>query len=157
MSESSSDDVSLRFAKKLHGETWEYLEKPGRTPAENERMIHAAHASCYHWLQVGTGLNHQRGEWLIARVYTVLGHAEPALWHANRCLELTDEYAEQMHDFDRAFAYEGAARANALAGNQGEARRYYELADAHGQAIQDAVDREYFLADLHGGNWFGLH
>ena len=50
------------FAIGLNGKTWELLEKPDRTPQEGEVMIHAAHASCYHWLRAGSGLNHQRGE-----------------------------------------------------------------------------------------------
>jgi hypothetical protein len=31
-----------------------------------ERMIHAAHAACFHWLQVGSLLNHLRAECLLA-------------------------------------------------------------------------------------------
>ena len=49
-------------------------------------MIHAAHASRYHWSKVGTNANLARGEWQVSRVYTVLDRAEPALYHAHRCL-----------------------------------------------------------------------
>ncbi len=61
------------------------LENPDRTQAEDEEMLHAAHASLYHWLQVGTVLHHQRGLWMIARVHAVLGHAAEALRYASRC------------------------------------------------------------------------
>jgi len=83
---------------------WDLLEKPERTPREDEIMLLTAYASCYHWLQVGTAVNQQRGEWLIARVYTVLGRKEMALERARRCFELTEQFDKEMEDFDRAYA-----------------------------------------------------
>ena len=62
------------------------IEKADRTTAEADQMIHAAHASRHHWGHAGTNANLGRGEWQIARVYAVLGRAEPARWHAARCL-----------------------------------------------------------------------
>ena len=58
----------VHFAKKINGRVWELLGKEERTQAQDEEMIHAAHASLYHWLQVGTGAHHQRGEWMISHV-----------------------------------------------------------------------------------------
>ena len=80
------------FAKETNGEVWRLLEKADRTPADDEQMIHAAHASCYHWLFAGTALHQQRGEWLIARVYTVLGEREAAERHTRRRLALTEAH-----------------------------------------------------------------
>ena len=125
------------FAGRFNNQVWSLLQKSDRTGEDDELMIHTAHASCCHWLQIGTGLNHQRGEWLIAHVYTVLGLSEPALRHAQRCQQLTKEYADLMHDFDRAYAYEGLARANALAGNRQDALHYLKLAQDAGAAIAD--------------------
>jgi hypothetical protein len=136
------------FAIQFHGQTWDLLDKSDRTKEEDELMIHTAHASCRHWLAAGTGLHHQRGEWLISRVYAVLGMGDAALRHANRCLELTEEYADLMQDFDRAFAYEGVARANAIAGNREEARKYIGLAAQAGEAIADEEDRRIFMGDF---------
>jgi len=110
----TEEEVHLLFAKKLNGKVGELLDNPSQTSSEDELMIHAAHASCYYWLVVGTGLHHQRTEWLLSRVYTVRGMAEQALLHARRCLELTRENAGVMEDFDRAYAYESLARASAL-------------------------------------------
>jgi tetratricopeptide (TPR) repeat protein len=144
------------FAKTLNGKVWELLQKTERSKSEDELMIYAAHASCYHWLNAGTGLHHQRAEWLIAHVYNELGITESALRHATRCLELTNEFADLMKDFDWAYAYEGIARANALAGNRDEALRYIQRADEIGQAISDDEDKSIFLGDFNGGNWHGL-
>ena len=106
------------FAKETNGEVWRLLEKTDRTPADDEQMIHAAHASCYHWLFAGTPLHHQRGEWLIARAYTALGHREAAERHTRRCLALTESHRDLMQDFDLAFAHELAARTAALVGGR---------------------------------------
>jgi hypothetical protein len=144
------------FAVQFNGMTWDLLDKAGRTKEEDERMLYSAFASCRHWLEAGTGVHHQRGEWMIARVYSVLGLGEAAVRHANRCLELTEEHASEMEDFDKAFAYEAAARANAVAGNQGEALKYIELAERAGEAIADEQDKGIFVSDFNGGNWAGL-
>ncbi len=149
-------EAHLEFAKKINGRVWALLEKPDRSSADDWEMLHASHASLYHWLQVGTGLHHQRGEWLVSRVHTVLGNDGDAIRHANRCLELTDNYNDLMEDFDFAFAYEAAARSNALAGNGEEARKFIELARSAGKAIANNEDRTIFLKDFDGGEWYGL-
>jgi hypothetical protein len=149
----TEEEAHRFFAVHYNGLTWQLLYKAERTKEEAELMVLSAQASCRHWLEVGTGLHHQRGEWLIARVYAVLELAEASLRHANRCLELTKEYADLMEDFDRAFAYEGVARANAIAGDRGEALRYITLAEEAGQAIADEENRKLFFDDLGGGNW----
>ena len=152
----TQEEAHKMFARTFFGKTWELLEKADRSELEDELMVHAAHASNYHWLQVGTGLNHQRGEWLIARAYSVLGLGGAALKHTKRCLALTEKYADLMEDFDLAFAYEGAARANAIASNQEEAQKYIQLAQDAGEKIGDKKDREYFFKDFEAGDWKGL-
>jgi hypothetical protein len=144
------------FAIHYNGKTWALLEKPNRTKEEDELMVYTAHASCCHWLVAGTGVNHQRGEWMIARVYTVLGLADMALRHANRCMELTHRHASEMADFDWAFAYECVARAKAVAGQLDEARQYVELARQAGEAIKGDEDKKVFLAEFKGGHWGAL-
>jgi hypothetical protein len=149
-------EADRRFAVQYHGQTWDMLEKSDRNADDDELMVHTAHASCRHWLAAGTPVHHQRGEWLIARVYTVLGIPGAAQRHARRCLTLTEEHAAVMEDFDVAFAYEGMARALALAGDRDEAARFLALAEQAGEAIGDAEDREAFLAELNGGSWYSV-
>ena len=93
---------------------------------------------------------------MIAHVYTVLGDAGSAIKHAQRCLEITETHKDQMQDFDIAYAYEGMARANALAGDAETAKKYLELAKAAGEDIADAEDNEWFVGDLAGGDWYGV-
>jgi hypothetical protein len=119
-------------------------------------MVAAAHASYYHWLHAGTHVHEQRGEWMLAHVYTVLERDEPALHHARRCMRLTERYHAEINDFDRAYGHEALARASALTAQLEEARRERQKAEELGAQIQDPEDRQIFLGDLHGGPWFGL-
>src|SRR5690606_16440823 len=105
--------VHRRLAAELFNRVWSLLEQPDRDQAADDTMLHAAHASRFHWGEVGTPVNLARGEWQISRVYAVLGRAEPALHHARRCLEICE--AHGIGDFDLAFAYEALARASAVA------------------------------------------
>ena len=152
----TEQEAHRHFAASANGKVWGLLGKADRSRAEDELMLYAAHASCYHWLQVGTGLHHQRAEWMIARVYAELGVGEGALFHARRCQELTEQYADLMEDFDRAYAFEAMARANAVAGNRADAEEYLKLAEEAGQAIADSESKKFFLGDLSSGDWHGI-
>lgn len=144
------------FARKTNGRIWQLLDQENRTQIEDDELLYAAHASCYHWLQVGSGVHHQRGEYLISKVYVSLNMPQQALHHAQRCRQLTEQHSAEMKDFDTAFAYECLARAYAMNGDREAGLKYYELARAAGAKIVNTEDREIFDKDLAGGNWFGL-
>ena len=139
-------EQTRKLAVDLFNHVWTLLEKPARTRAEDDEMLHAAHASRYHWGVVGEPVNFSRGEWQCSRVYAVLGRAEPALFHAQRSLDLCLEHG--IGDFDLAYAYEALARANRVAGNEDELRRNLEAARNAGEGIADAEDRDHFDEDL---------
>ena len=132
----------------LFNKTWTLMENPTCTPEQGDELIHCAHASAYHWLQVGTAANRARSEWQCSRVYVTLGRAEPALHHARRCLEISEAAPEALEDWDLPFAHEALARAHALAGDADEAARHLALARELGARIADAEDREILLKDL---------
>ena len=136
------------LAAQLFNETWRLMEQEERTGQDDDRMIHTAHASRYHWGQVPTAppAHLARGEWQISRVYTVLGRAEPALHHARRVLNLCQENG--IGDWDLAFAYEALARAHAIAGDAGQAREYTDQALAAAEDIAEDGERGLVLADL---------
>ena len=135
-----------------HQATWALLGQSARSADEDERMIHTAHASAYHWGIAGQPVNHARAEWMCSHVYAVVGRAEPALHHARRCLALTDEHG--LQDFDLGYAHEAMARALALSGEPDEARVH--LAAARAVPIADPEDREIYEADLAAEPWYGL-
>lgn len=135
-----------RLGAELFNEVWRLLESDNRSTEQDDQMVHAAHASAYHWRRVGKAENFARSEWQCSRVYSVLGRAEPALHHAHRSLELCERNG--IGDFDLAFAYEALARAHALASDAGQARHMTELAVAACEHISDPEDKQIVLADL---------
>jgi hypothetical protein len=135
-----------KIAVNCFNKTWDLLDKENRTPDEDVTMIHTAHASRYHWGEIGTPLEFERGEWQISRVYAVLERSEPALYHAQKCLNMCTE--NDIGDFDLAFAYEALARAYAVAGEKKESTRYINLAQEAAENIKKKDDKKYFLSEL---------
>jgi len=135
-----------RLAAELFNGTWTLLEKQDRTPDDDARMIHMAHASAYHWLQVGKPLNFARSHWLCSRVYSVLGRPESALYHAQLAHDICAEHG--IGDFDLGYAFEALARAHAVAGNHSESAGWRDRARAAATDIADGEDRELLLSDL---------
>ncbi len=135
-----------KLAADLFNHTWTLLETERRTPEQDDEMLHAAHASRYHWGEVGEPVRLVRGEWQCSRVYSVLGRAEPALWHARRCLALVE--ANGIADFDIAAAYEAMARAHLAAGDLADVAAWKARARAALDGIADADDREIIEGDL---------
>jgi hypothetical protein len=139
-------DDERKLAADLFNGVWALMETEDRSAAQDDRMLHMAHASRYHWEQVGNAANLARGEWLCSRVYTVLRRPEPALHHARRVLELCTEHG--LDDWDLAFAHEAIARALAVAGNVAGAAA--EIRAARDVPIADDEDRALLEQDLLG-------
>ena len=135
-----------RLGVDLFNHTWTLLEKADRTPAEDDELLHATHASAYHWSRVGAPENLARGEWQVSRVNAVLGRGEAALHHARRCLDHCLEHG--IGDWDLAYAYEALARAHKVAGDEAGYRRNLELARDAGTRIAEDDDREHLERDL---------
>jgi hypothetical protein len=141
-----TEEEHKNFAVDLFNLTWSLLDKKDRTREEDDKMIHAAHASRFHWGEIGTPLHFERGEWQISRAYSVLNRPEPALYHAKRCLGICKE--NSIGDFDIAFAYEAMARASAIAGKKPDCEKYLRLAKEAGDQIKKKGDKDYFFSEL---------
>jgi DNA-binding transcriptional MerR regulator len=139
-------DLRRQLAVDLFNHTWTLLESADRTPMQVDEMIHAAHASRYHWGEVGEPASLARGEWQCSRVYAVLGRGEPALWHARRCLAICEE--QGIGDWDIAFAWEAIARASRVAGDASGADAALARARELAAEIAEDEDRELLLSDL---------
>ena len=139
-------DDQRRLASALFNRVWELLEKPDRSAVDDDEMLHAAHASRHHWGVVGKPRNWSVGEWQCSRVYSVLGRAEPALHHANRCLTLATE--NDLPPFNIGAAHEALARAYRVAGDRAKVVEHVALADIHAEKITDAEDRTILDGDL---------
>ena len=141
-------EAHRRLGADLFNKTWTLMEKADRSVEDDDELIHCAHASAYHWLHAGTAVNRARSEWQCSRMYTVLGREEPALRHAQRCLEICESESAALEDWDLPFAYEALARAHALAGDAAESSRYLEEARSLCAAIVDDDERALLEADL---------
>ena len=110
-------------------------------------MLHAAHASPTttgaRWASPSTspGANGSAPACMRSS-----GRAEPALWHANRCLALCEEHG--IADWDIAFAHEAVARALSVAGDRDGARAEVARARELATEIAEDEDRELLLSDL---------
>lgn len=150
----SEQECHKKFAVDLNNPVWNLFGKKDRTAQEDETIVHAAHASCYHWGKVGTAVNLQRGEWLISHVYAVLNRPEPALHHAKTCMEITKE--NNLIDFDLAYAYESMARVFASSGKKSESQEYIKLAKDAGEKIKNKEDKDLFFSDFELGPWYNV-
>ncbi|PKN95165.1 MAG: hypothetical protein CVU44_00330 [Chloroflexi bacterium HGW-Chloroflexi-6] len=144
------------FALEFHTKTWELLEKAERSKAEDTHMLDFAHASLAHWRSIGTATRHKRGEWLVSRVYAVLGNGAEALKHAILSYEVFERNKNEMDDFDGAFVYEAIARAYAVSGQKTEALKFIGLAKKSAESIREKDDRDVFLAEFNSGEWYGV-
>jgi hypothetical protein len=132
------------FAVELNNLAWDLVEAGRRSDVETERMIHAAHAACFHWLQSGDLLNHLRAQCLLATAYVQAGLSEPAVRHAQRTLALSREAADTQTAFDRATAHGCASAAYALAGRADEAQSEHATAMSLAETFEDQSDRQVF-------------
>ncbi len=139
-------DFHKKMAVELFNKTWELLDKKERTEEEDDLLVHAGHASRYHWGLIGTPTHIERGEQQLSHIYAVLGRAEPARYHARRCLDICRQH--NIGDFDIAFAHEAMARSLALAGDSAESEKHIAEAKKAAEGIKDAGDRDYFLSQL---------
>jgi len=136
----------------LYNSTWSLIEKADRTPFESDEMIHRAHASRWHWARAAgvRTVNYARGEYLCSRVYATLGRAEPAAWHARRCLEIVESIGEDegREPWDLAGACEAMARAAHVAGDAASTALWKAKALEALAAVDNADDREPIAGDL---------
>jgi hypothetical protein len=137
-----------QLAADLFNRAWALLELSERTAEQDDELIHTAHASRHHWAEVGTAANLARGEWQVSRVYATLGRAEPALYHANRCLAYCEGSPDELEDWDLPFAYEALARAHGVAGDAAGAERFADSARKLTAQVRDAEDRQVLETDL---------
>jgi hypothetical protein len=131
-----------RFAMQCNNRAWE-LSTRLRTPAEDREMLDAAHASAWHWAQVGTELNRMRATMLLAEVHALLGIGPSAIALAT---EMRDYFqGRQSADWELALMHAIDAHAAHAAGQSAVHREAYRHAVAALAAIADEEDRAIVL------------
>lgn len=134
------------FAIELNNRSWTVIDQESPEEGALERLTDMAHASLYHWSQVGETVNLARGHHLVSRAYAKVGIACEALRHAEKCLSLCEDNG--FGDWDLAFALEANARAHHLSGNKEEHAAFLLRAKEAGDAIAEEEDRKIFFGEL---------
>jgi len=132
----------------LYNRTWDLMEIEDRTADQDDELVDTAHASAWHWRQVGNEANASRAHWILSRVYAVLGRGPEALHHARRQNELLELGGEGFEPWDAPSAAEAMARALAMAGDTAGALAWKAKAEALIAAIPGAEDRAVIEGDL---------
>lgn len=144
------DEFHKKMAIQNNNGIWPTLDKENPENEELENAMHMAHAARYHWSKVGTVVNAVRAEYMLARIYSYMKRSEPALYHANRGLDLTKEaeMKDEWKDWDMPFIYEALARAHAAAGNKSDCKKYKELAQKATDAVEGEEDKKICQGEL---------
>ncbi len=102
-------------------------------------MLSAAHASAWHWAQIGSELNRMRATMLLAEVHTLLGLAPSALAYAEEMREYFLRVGAE--EWETAFVHVIHAHAAAIAGQREAHVSSYAQAVAALAAIPDDEER----------------
>ena len=134
------------FAAECFNRAWDLIDKPVRTPEEDQDMIHLNQASLYHWSQREdcTNRNLSVGNWQASRIYALLGQAD----NARRYAELSLHYGQAEGPFYLGYAHEALARAALLAGKPEKVAEYLQQAQQYLAQVTDPEDRELLANDL---------
>ncbi len=134
------------FSTNCFNQAWELIEKPDRTPAEDEEMIRLAQAALWHWTQRDdcSDKNMSIGYWQLSRIYTLLNQPEDGRRYAKLCLD----HSRKLKPFYLAYAHEALARVESRAGNRGKAEQYLRTARSLAGQVKDLEEKELLQKDL---------
>jgi tetratricopeptide (TPR) repeat protein len=142
----SIEEFHKKIAVETNNAIWPVLDKENPSEEELEDALDMAHASRYHWNEVGKPINLARADYMISRVASAMGRAESALHHAKRCLEITKDTG--VGDWDLAFAYEAMTRAYAVGKNREKFNECMEHTRKAISEIDNKQDKEIVQGEL---------
>ena len=139
-------DGHRHFSVACFNQAWTYIDKPARTPAEDEEMVLCALSSLWHWTQRPDCTDRHRsvGHWQVSRALALAGRGEEAMRHAMKSIR----YAEADTAFYRGYAHEAAARASKVRGDADLFRKHLEQARQCATDVVAHDEREGLEADL---------
>jgi hypothetical protein len=136
------------FSADCFNRVWGLLDKPSRSPQEDQQMVQLCLASVWHWTERPdcTDTNMSIGYWQASRVYATIGLPDEARRYGRLCLEASK--GPDILPFYLGYAYEALARAEAVAGNEAKAREH--LAESHriAERLPNPDAKKQLLADL---------
>ena len=146
-------DAHKKFAVDFFNGAWGLIDKKDRTREEDIQMIQMAHASAHHWLSLKGHVDESRSLVApprsanqLANVYLRLNRPEPALYHAQYCVDYCEEHG--IGDWDIAFAYQCLAHAHHIADDNENRDKNLKLAHDAGSKIEKDGDKNFFMETL---------
>lgn len=133
-----------RFAVECNNRAWRLAESAARSEAEDEEMLHCAHAAALHWSQVGTELHNARATMLLGHVHALLGDGRRAMSYARQAFDFVLSRASPA--WEVAFAHAVLANAASAAADRELHAKHFGIAKALGDALADAEERAIFEA-----------
>jgi hypothetical protein len=138
-------DFHRELANELFNHVLNLIARSDRSCAENDQMIHAAHACRFHWDFGGNPANIALGEWLCARAHTEMRQPDAALHCAWRYLEHAESYG--LGPFHIAYAHTALARAFALK-DPAESARHFQQARELAEHVKEQQERDLLNHEL---------
>jgi len=141
----SGVDVIKGLAASCNNLASQLLDEP-RDDARDTLMLEAAHQSRRTWAEVGTWLQVERADFILALCAAKVGDAAQALSHAQSCLAICE--ANGADAFERFFAQQALGEAYRVDGNMPRARDELEAMHRLIGDIDDAGNRAYAQSAL---------
>jgi hypothetical protein len=132
-------DQQRGFAVQYYNQTWDLIDQAGRTPGDDRRMLTLAMASRALWDDIGGDEQRVTGDWQVAHVAALTGHADLSLDFAAAAYERASDTAVPL--WLKASTCEGLARAHAAAGHEAERDAWVLKARELLEQVDDADDR----------------
>ena len=136
----------IAFASAANNEAWGLVEQAARSEAEDERLLHLAHAAAWHWSRAGTDLHRARADLLVALAHVHAGSGAVALRVAKRTHAFLCAPGRDCPDWERALSTATLAAAHGAAGDADRQADLRREAARLGEAIADEQDRGIFEA-----------
>ena len=136
------------FSAECFNKAWELIDKPDRSPEDDEEMIRLSFASHWHWTQRDdcSDTNLSISYWQTSRIYAILGQADSARKYAGLCLALSK--GEGILPVYLGYAYEALARAESVAGNREKMEEHLIEARRVAETMPNPEAKQRLLDDL---------
>lgn len=142
--------ASKWFAVWCNNEAWDLVEAEQLEGDDAERMIHAAHTACYHWMEVGEKINHLRALVLLTSAYLKVQQGACAVHYAEQAVALLKD-CNEVTGFDRACVL-GSAMCAYEMGEDHEKAEHYRCQAYEAMNDVHEPDEKKIIEDLYNLN-----
>lgn len=140
------DAWTRRLAAAANNRAWTLSEQAARTSAEDQEMLHAAHAAAHLWQAVGTEHHCALAQLLLAQVHALLGHPSLAEPYANGAHQYF--LGRTSEPWELALSHVVMANAANCAGKAAAHLQHYQTGVEMIDALADPEEKDILLASL---------